>query len=358
MEIRASRKMTDPVIPPVLPKIRLPSSFNGTSKVLAADWVQTYETTALSASWSDTQLRQYLVIYLEGAPRKWYENEIKDSQFTWDQTKALFLQTFAPIKSTVFPELAVHNRKYNPSFETIQTYYYDKIELCRKFKPLITSAEIVSYVIDGLTENYKPLLTTRTDLTEKNMLTQLLRLQSDMPHVDSITGNVNHVTVDQIRQIVREESGNSSQINQVVQNETTCAQTNVRPNFKSNTKPQVTCQICNLPGHMASLCYRRFLTYNFNPRYPQRYPRPQYHSEVYTVPSVPGTGYSAYDTSVRQTVPTVPTVKYHDKQCQSIAGKVAITDQPIGSFGYCECGSPLNPVEKQISGNDKNIPWK
>lgn len=153
-------------------KFIAPPVFWGKPEDDVEDYIERYERIGHYNRWGEDQLRENLVMYLEGSARKWYlcMGTIPDE---WDLytaavpatrngagevvaavperlgLKQLFLREFKRDNYTLFQEARLRSRRQGPK-ESATEYFYDVMDLCRTVNPTMTEGEKLERLMQGL----------------------------------------------------------------------------------------------------------------------------------------------------------------------------------------------------------------
>jgi len=297
------------------PKIPSLAAFSHVGKSDIHQFIESFEQLALSANWPTSELASILPGYLGGSVIKFYNHEIRGKKTDWEEIKALLIETYSPIKANRFPELYLHSRKYDPNVENIQSYFYNKLDMCTKAK--LSEEQSLSYIIDGLPDNLKVLTTAKADIQLDDLLPQLRKLEEDLPSQNADVFSVNTITLDQLKGIIREAT--QSQSDKITHADSLQNVVKSQSGFVPGVPMAnvVYCQICSKRGHTAMSCYQLVGRPNYgqNPRFPYRQmygqPRAQMYSQYQDYgQQVVGQGAYGFQPSVvtGPQMPYVPTV--------------------------------------------------
>ena len=178
--------------------------------------------------------------------------------------QVLFKKTFSSPVDRDFPELRLHDQKYDPLIESLHNYYFHKIQLCHKVNPTMPDHTIISHILKDLPASWNCQILANMDLKLEKLLPVLQNLDDEQRRLTTTSNN--GITLDQMKEVI------ASEIKKVTSNVVThseCSSNSFQDNASRAATPipeqnRVICQICNKPGHTADRCFRRFSSLNSN----------------------------------------------------------------------------------------------
>ena len=251
--------------------IRIPQTinikpFNGTSKEDPIDWIERYESMAVSADWTKDQRVSKVINYLEENAASWFMNSVYDKNLTWSEFKNRFLQTFKPPNEKELALMKLSSR-YQKLDEDIMNYFHDINRLCRRVDENMPEEMKIYY----LKNNLKPTLLEKVYHLDFKTCDQLyrkiLKLEQGSFLANSrqrwtgslITApekqpqNSIPVKTEDIRKIVADELSKAmSNLKKPTETSSNIKSKNNRPNSSN-----VTCFYCKKQGHFIKDCFKR-----------------------------------------------------------------------------------------------------
>lgn len=132
---------------PIIPRV-----FRGTSDEDAEEWVMEFLRAASANQWRDeqTQLLPRIRFSLEGTALKWYKTKWKEMlPDSLDEFLNEFYVAFMPVRRRLKYMSAYQDRKQREG-ESVESYFFDKVDLMRKADVDLDSPDAVDHVISGL----------------------------------------------------------------------------------------------------------------------------------------------------------------------------------------------------------------
>ena len=137
-------------------QFKTPSTFCGTSKENATDWIDRFERIGKHNRWSNDDLSRIIDVCLEGAAFKWIlKLESKETRpGHWEDRgdtqglKSLFLKQFAADDMKRSTERRLRAR-VQQSNEDIAEYYHDVVDMCRIVQRDMSDETIVDHLLRG-----------------------------------------------------------------------------------------------------------------------------------------------------------------------------------------------------------------
>lgn len=218
------------------------------------------------AGWDERDQIRYLPLFLEKTALKWHDTI--GGTTDWKVVKCRMIDTFSTPMDRDFPEIKLHNRKYNPSKETVLTYYFDKIRLCRDFDPNMVDSMKVKHVLNSLPSDWNLPSLINVGITFDSLLDKLVSVDEEMRKRPEVVRN-SSLTLEQVKGLFNSEferykddiNSKIASVSELTANAVMKERGSLpvnRQDFRSNQLSSSECQICNKFGHTADRCYRRF----------------------------------------------------------------------------------------------------
>ena len=156
-----------------------PSTFYGKDGEDALAWVDRYEKIAKFNKWTQQEMKDNFVIFLDGSALKWFlcretddkipprwsvpaaadvaqdsDSEEEEEDLTKIALKELFLKQFTPIGYERYFEHKLRNRRQSPD-ENLTEYFYDVLNICRLVDKNMAEKMKVHHLLKGLRPNLR-----------------------------------------------------------------------------------------------------------------------------------------------------------------------------------------------------------
>ena len=171
-------------------EFKSPSVFHGRDEDDAATWIERYEALGRFNYWTDADRRDNLVVFLEGAARKWFAcleaaNLVPDRWSSEDEPegenkrdnnagepglKELFLEQFTPYDYQEHYETRLRNRRQRAD-KSLSEYHFDVLNMCRLVNRNMAERTKIDYLLRGL----KPDLMEKMWMTKSQTSAEFLR---------------------------------------------------------------------------------------------------------------------------------------------------------------------------------------
>ena len=109
----------------IKPKLDIKAKFTGASGECPDGFLRQYNLIASVAGWSEGEIITYFPLYLANSASDWGSTITVPA--IWDELQILFRKTFSSPVDRDFPELRLHDRKYDFLTESLHNYYFNKI---------------------------------------------------------------------------------------------------------------------------------------------------------------------------------------------------------------------------------------
>ena len=133
---------------------------------------------------------------LDGTALAWHATLC--STIKWKELHSGFLETFNSTIDRDFPELRMHDRKYNPLTESINTYFFEKVALCRKVDTVMPEEKLVKNVIKALPSAWGMPPILNSGLTSHTLMSVLQNVDSEA-RSNMVSSTTPLVTLDQVQ---------------------------------------------------------------------------------------------------------------------------------------------------------------
>ncbi|CAF4897831.1 unnamed protein product [Rotaria sp. Silwood1] len=145
-------------------------NFSGADDQNVLEWLADLRDHFNAAHLSSEDARALISQYLTGDAKKWYQAERANlAELRWSAFKQALIQAFAPPAHEMKKLAKLLNRRQGPT-ESIQSYYFDIITLCRQYNSSMSDKDKIAHLINGL----RPSLKTAVAMAEPESIQDFL----------------------------------------------------------------------------------------------------------------------------------------------------------------------------------------
>ena len=185
----------------IKPKLDFSAKFSGNPGECPNSFLKQFNTIIAVAAWSDQEIVQYFPLYLAGSASSWWATVTQPTD--WQTIQKSLMKTFSSPIDREFPELRLHARKYDPLSESIHTYYFSKIELCKKVDPNMTGQMMVSHILKDLPAVWNCQMLANLVIKLENLLPALQSFDDQQRKI--LPASAYGVSLNEIKEVIAAE---------------------------------------------------------------------------------------------------------------------------------------------------------
>jgi hypothetical protein len=131
------------------------TNFSGAEDQNVIEWLADLRDHFNAARLSIEDARALVTQYLTGDAKKWYQAERDNlAELPWTDFKEALIKAFVQPEHEMKKLAKLLNRRQGPS-ESVQSYYFDIITLCRQYNDSMSDKDKIAHLINGLRSSLK-----------------------------------------------------------------------------------------------------------------------------------------------------------------------------------------------------------